>query len=89
MNKIVLITTQGCQGCIIARNSINEALAETNKDVTFEELDCKNVQKKYLKKFGITDYPAILFFRDDELKVKKTGSVPAIIILRWINLNFW
>lgn len=89
MNKIVLITTQGCQGCIIARNSINTALAETNKDITFEEIDRKNVQKKYLKKFEIEDYPAILFFRDDELKVKKIGSVPAIIILRWINLNFW
>ena len=88
MNKIMLITTEGCLGCTIARNSINEAIKETKKSITFEDIDCKELTKKFLRTFGIVDFPAILFFKDEELKVKKIGSVPAVVILRWIDINF-
>lgn len=88
MNKIMLITTKGCQGCTIARNSIKDAISQTKKSITFEERDTDEVKKKFLRTFGIADFPAILLFKDEELKVKKVGSVPAIVILRWIDINF-
>ena len=88
MNKIMLITTKGCQGCTIARNSIKDAISQTKKSITFEERDTEEVKKKFLRTFGIADFPAILFFKDEELKVKKIGSVPSIVILRWIDINF-
>ena len=84
----MLITTEGCLGCTIAKNNINEAIKETKKSVTFEEVDYKELTKKFLRTFRIVDFPAILFFKDEELKVKKVGSVPAIVILRWIDINF-
>lgn len=88
MNKIMLITTEGCQGCAIARNSIKDAISQTKKSITFEERNSTEVKKKFLRTFGIIDFPAILFFKDEELKVKKIGSVPSIVILRWIDINF-
>ena len=84
----MLITTKGCLGCTIARNSIKDAINKTKKSITFEEVDCNDVSKKFLKLFEITDFPTILFFKDEKLKVKKIGSVPSIVILRWIDINF-
>ena len=88
MNKIMIITTEGCLGCTIAKNSINEAIKESKKSITFEEIDYKELTKQFLRTFKIVDFPAILFFKDEKLKVKKVGSVPAIVILRWIDINF-
>ena len=88
MNKIILITTKGCEGCTIARNSIKDAINQTKKSVTFEEKDTTEVSNKFLWLFKITDFPAILLFKDEKLKVRKIGSVPSIVVLRWIDVNF-
>lgn len=88
MNKIILITTEGCEGCAIAKRNIEEAIKQSKKSIDFEIRDCKEVTKKYLRTFGIIDFPAILFFKDEEFKLKKVGSVPSIIVLRWIDINF-
>ena len=88
MNKIMLITTKGCEGCTIARNSRKDAINQTKKSVTFEEKDTTEVSNKFLRLFKIEDFPAILLFKDEKLKVRKIGSVPAIVVLRWIYVNF-
>lgn len=88
MNKIILITTKGCEGCVIARNNIKEAIKSTSKKVSLEIRDCEEATKKYIRTFGIRDFPAILLFKDEELKVKHTGSIPTIVILRWIDIHF-
>ena len=62
----MLITTKGCQGCTIARNSIKDAISQTKKSITFEERDTDEVKKKFLRTFGIADFPAILLFKDEE-----------------------
>ena len=64
MNRIMLITTKGCEGCTIARNSIKDAISQTKKSIAFEEIDVNEVNKKFLKTFDIEDFPAILFFYD-------------------------
>lgn len=88
MNKIILITTKGCEGCAIARENIKSALTQTRKKISFEVRDVSEVTKKYIRTFGIRDFPAILFFSNEELKVKKEGSVPTVVILRWIDIHF-
>ena len=88
MNKIMLITTKGCEGCTIARNSIKDAINQTKKSITFEEKDTTEVSNKFLRLFKIEDFPAILFFKYKKLKFKRIGSVPSIVILRWIDINF-
>lgn len=88
MNKILLITTEGCEGCVIAKRNIEEAIKQSKKSITFEVRECKEVTKKYIRTFGIKDFPAILFFKDDEFKFKKIGSVPSVVVLRWIDINF-
>lgn len=88
MNKITLISTKGCEGCTIARNSIKDAISKTRKSITFEEKDITEVNKKFIKTFGIEDFPTILLLKDEKLKLKWTGSVPSIVILRWIDINF-
>lgn len=88
MNKIILITTKGCEGCTIARNSIKDAISKTKKSITFEEKDITEVNKEFIKTFRIEDFPAILLFKDKKLKLNWIGSVPSIVILRWIDINF-
>ena len=42
MNKIMLITSEGCLGCKIMKNSINNAIKKTKTDITVEEIDISN-----------------------------------------------
>ena len=46
MNKITLITSEGCLGCEVMKNSITAALLKTNVDITVETIDIKDVNKK-------------------------------------------
>lgn len=88
MNKITLITSEGCTGCEVMKNSINSAIQQTKVDVTVETMDIKDTHKRFVKTFGITDTPCALFFRDDKYLFKKIGSVPAVVVVQWINVHF-
>lgn len=87
-NKILLITTKGCDGCTIAKRNIFQALSNTSKKINLEIRDCEELTKTYIRKLGIKDFPAIILLKDDEIKVKYVGSVPTIVILRWIDVHF-
>lgn len=88
MNKIVLITTEGCEGCSIMRKSIDRAIVLTKKEIEREVKDMKEVGSKYLRTFGIRDFPTTLFFKDDKLLRKEVGTRPYIVVLRWIDIDF-
>ena len=88
MNKITLITSEGCTGCEVMKNSINSAIQQTKIDVNVEVMDIKDVNKKFIKTFHIEDTPCALFFRDDKYLFKKIGSVPAVVVVQWINVHF-
>ena len=53
MNKITLITSEGCLGCEVMRASIKAAIEKTNVDITVEEIDITNTPKKIIKEFHI------------------------------------
>ena len=88
MKEIILITTKGCEGCAIMRNSINQALALSNKDIVFEEKDVENIDKKKLFNLSITDCPTTLFIKNGIILRREVGTRPCIVVLRWIDIDF-
>lgn len=88
MNKILLLTTKGCIGCEIMRNSITKAIDECKKEISFEQRDVLTLGSKFVRTFGIKDFPTVLFFKDKELTRKEVGTRPYIVVLRWINIDF-
>lgn len=88
MNKIVLITTEGCEGCSIMRYSINSALLYSSKEIEFEVKDVSNLSGEEKNKLKLKDFPTTLFYKDDSLVRKEVGTRPYIVVLRWIDIDF-
>lgn len=89
MNKILLITTKGCGACKTMRNLILSALKEVkNKKIQFDEQDVSKLDKGFLKENEITDFPTMVFFRNENLVFQYSGTMPVIVIFRWIE-NFF
>ena len=87
MNKITLITSEGCLGCEVMRASIKAAIEKTNVDITVEEIDITNTPKKIIKEFHVEDTPCAIFFRNNKYLFKKIGSVPTVVVVQWINVH--
>ena len=88
MNKITLITSEGCLGCEVMKASIKSAIEKTKVDIEIEEMDIKNTSKYIIRRFNITDTPCAIFFRNDKYLFKKIGSVPAVVVVQWINVHY-
>lgn len=88
MNKITLITSEGCVGCEVMKNSITDAIQQTKANITVETQDIKDTHKRFIRTFGITDTPCAIFFKDDKFLFKKVGSVPTVVVVQWINVHF-
>ena len=88
MNKITLITSEGCLGCEVMRNSIKTAIDKTKAKVYVEEIDIRQATKQLIKHYGIDDTPCAIFYKDDKYLFKKIGSVPSVVVVQWINVHF-
>jgi len=88
LNKIVLITTPGCEGCYIAQKNIEQAINRHSKKVSFERMTDKDFGLKRLSDMKIRDFPAIIFFKGDKIVFKHVGTAPVIMFLRWIDVWF-
>lgn len=74
MNKIILITIEGCEGCKIMNNVINKALSFLAIPIKFDKLDYTSLSKDFIDTYDITDFPTTLFIKDDVLKAKIVGT---------------
>ena len=88
MNKVTLITSEGCLGCEVMKNSIKAAIEKTKVDLYIEEMDINKVNKNFIKKFHIDDTPCAIFYKDDKYLFKKIGSVPSVVVVQWINVHY-
>ena len=88
MNKITLITSEGCLGCEVMKASIKSAIEKTKVDIEIEEMDINNTPKYIIRRFNVTDTPCAIFFRNDKYLFKKIGSVPAVVVVQWINVHY-
>ena len=87
-NKVILITTKGCEGCAIARKLIKEAIDDHSKTISFEQQTLAEFGRRRLTEMKIKDFPAILFYKDDVLVHKHIGTAPLAFFLRWFDVYF-
>lgn len=88
MDKILLITTENCTGCYVAMRNIKAALQETRKKIKLEIKDFHEVDKAYIKRHRIKDFPVACFIRNDDTRFIDKGSKPMIVYLRYIDIHF-
>ena len=88
MNKITLITSEGCLGCEVMRASIKAAIEKTKVDIEIEEMDINNTPKKIIKQFHVDDTACAIFFKNNKYLFKKIGSVPTVVVVQWINVHY-
>lgn len=88
MNKILLITTKGCLGCSIMSDMIDVACSKTNINIEKEVKSFEDVDKEFLRKYTITDYPTTLLIKDNKVKAVYKGVSPASTVSMWINSCF-
>ena len=88
MYKIVIVTTSGCEACKIAENNVNQAVAQTDKEIEVEVKDFKEVPRSILVLNNIKDYPAVLYYIDEKVIKSSVGTYPSPVYLRWIDMFF-
>ena len=88
MNKIVLVTTKGCEGCNIMNNSIKQALKCTSKKIEYVVKDVKELTKEEKVKIKASDFPTTVFYRNGRITRKQIGTMPYIVVVRWIDIDF-
>lgn len=88
MNKIVLITTKGCEGCSIMNKSIKYALNNTSKTIEYVIKDISELDKKEKSKLKTSDFPTTVFYKNNRITRQEVGSRPYIVVLRWIDVDF-
>lgn len=81
MNKIILVTIEGCEGCKIMNNIINKALTFLAIPIKFDKLDYTSLSKDFIDTYDITDFPTTLFIKDDVLKAKIVGTANVKTVL--------
>ena len=88
MNKIVLVTTKGCEGCNIMHKSIKQALDCTSKKIEYVTKDVMELTKEEKSKLKTYDFPTTLFYKNDRITRKEVGTRPYIVVVRWIDVDF-
>ena len=88
MNKIVLVTTKGCEGCSIMHKSIKQALDCTSKKIEYVTKDITELTKEEKSKLKISDFPTTLFYRNNRITRKEVSTRPYIVVVRWIDVDF-
>ena len=88
MNKIVLITTKGCEGCNIMHKNIKQALENTSKKIEYITKDISDLTKAEKAKLKSSDFPTVLFVKNNSIVRKEIGTKPYIVVLRWIDVDF-
>lgn len=88
MNKILILTTRGCEACEIALRNIEIAVSQVSKKIEIDNKNWTEVNKEFISKHGITDFPTVLYFVNNKLVNKSVGTYPSAIYLRWIDMYF-
>ena len=88
MNKILLVTTKGCEGCNIMHKSIKQALNNTSKKIEYVTKDVMELTKEEKSKLKTYDFPTTLFYKNNRITRKEVGTRPYIVVVRWIDVDF-
>lgn len=87
-NKIIIVTTEGCDACSIAEDNITSAVAQSSVDIDIIVKDFHEFSKQEQKEYKLRDYPTVLYFIDDKFIHSAIGTYPIPVYLRWIDIYF-
>ena len=89
LNKIILFTTEGCEGCKIAGRLIDKAIEQSNIDINFEVHPIENsIFGNLAKLYLIDDFPTALFSKRGKVVGKIVGTTTVDEIIKEINKCF-
>lgn len=89
MNEIWIITTEGCEGCRIAKNLVEKAISLSNKVIKGDVIDHLDEHyKSFIKAYDIKDFPTIVFIRNSTVMSLHTGTMAVPQLLHEIKLWF-
>ena len=86
--KVLLITTKGCEACQIMDNIIRRALYLYGKPVEYEIKGRLQVDDNFIREHHIDDYPTTVFYQNDNVVFITTGTKPAEVLTRDMNIHF-
>ncbi len=88
MNKILILTTEGCEACDIAKRNVDIAISQANVEIEIEVKNWHEEKIEFISRNKIKDFPAVLYFVNNRLVNKAIGSYPSAVYLRWIDIHF-
>ena len=88
MNKILILTTEGCEACEIAKRNVDIAISQATTEIMIQVDDWHKVSKDLIVKNKVKDFPTVLYIIDDKVIHKAVGSYPSAVYLRWIDMYF-
>ncbi len=88
MNKILILTTEGCEGCSIVKTIINELISACKVDIKLEIKDWHEMTRDFIVSHKIKDFPAVLYIINGKVVNKAIGTYPSAVYLRWIDIYF-
>ena len=88
-NKILILTTKGCESCNFLRRNVTEAIHTLKRnDIEVAVKDKSDMSRRWIKTNEVTDFPTMFLIRDDLILNKYVGSYPTAVIIRWLDINF-
>lgn len=76
--------------CDILKDTLSKTLKELNRsDINVEYIDCQDLShRQFINRYVITDFPTIVFMKDNEVLIKYTGTKPKYELNKIINQQF-
>ncbi len=88
MNKILILTTDNCEACAIAKRNINIAIMQTSCEIEVDTKDWHEEDKQFIKRQKVSDFPTVFYLINDVIVNKTVGTYPPAVYLRWIDMYF-
>lgn len=86
-NEIILFTTEGCEGCKIAKTLINNAIIQSNLSINLEVFD-NSIFTTLSKLYNVDDFPTAIFIKNGMPVGKIVGTTTVDEIIKEINRCF-
>ena len=87
-NRILIVTTEGCEACNIAEDNVVAAVAQSSIDIDIEVKDYHEFTKQEQKEYKLNDYPTVLYMFGETVLIRTVGTYPTPVYLRWIDMYF-
>ena len=89
LNEILLFTTEGCEGCKIAKKLINKAIEQSDKNISFDVCPIEHpIFENLAKLYRIDDFPTAIFNKTGKTVGKIIGTTTVNEIIKEINRCF-